>query len=364
MDNGTVINVKKWIVFSGLLCLLLLTGSVSGEVLSVSGVVVDDKIYTSLAPCYSENLIKSYGPVPVFDKNHRVVSRGIMSDIRGFTERDALYKKLHNLYEATKDPVNKQYSYPNGPVLAYGYDALGSVAVGIYENKTVDQKTMEEIYSIIATESKKQGINDIPVIFYNEPMARLDLGRTDMWRPVIGGVQVGSSLGASTLSFAATRGGQNGFVTAGHIGSVGDTIYQPDLSYPIGTITVSSLGTSSDSAWVQYSNTAGQIFESSNSQPWIYGTANPSVGLGVTMSGITNGVSTGTVIRETSIYNSFFTKVIDNQWYADFSSASGDSGAPVYYKDANQNIQLVGLFWGQGTYSVFSPISSVLSDLS
>ncbi|MFA4850158.1 MAG: hypothetical protein WC626_10585 [Methanoregula sp.] len=356
--------MKNWIIFSGLLCLLLLIGSVSAETVSVSGVVVDEKIYTSLASCYTSNLIKSYGPVPVYDKDNRVVSRGIMSDFKGFTERDALYKKLHNLYEATKEPVNKQYAYPNGPVLSYGYDALGSVAVGIYDNGTIDEKTMDGMYSAIAAEAKKQGIDDVPVIFYKEPIARLDLGRADTWRPVIGGVQIGSSIGALTSGFAATRGGENGFITAGHIGSVGSTVYQPDLSTPIGSVTVSSGGTSSDSAWIQYSDIADKIFESSGSQPSIYGTSSPSVGLGVTMSGITNGVSTGTIIRETSLYNNFFSKTIDNQWYADFSSASGDSGAPVYFKDSNGHIQLVGLYWGRGTYAVFSPISSVLSDLS
>ena len=356
--------MKSWIILSGFLCLILLTGIVSGESLSVSGVVVDEKTYASLAPCYSENLIKSYGPVPIFDKDHQVVSRGIMSGFKGFVEREALYAKLHNIYENTKDPVNKQYSYPHGPMLAYGYDALGSVVVGIYENETIDQKTMDEIYSIVATESKKQGIKDVPVIFCKEPMPQLDLGRADVWRPVIGGVQVASSIGALTSGFAATRGGQSGFVTAGHIGGVGYTVYQPDLSYPIGAVTVSSLGISSDSAWVQYSNTAGQIFESSGSQPSIYGTSSPYVGLGVTMSGISTGISTGSIVRETSLYNRFFGKTIDHQWYANFASTSGDTGAPVYFKDSNGHIQLVGLYSGRGSYATFSPISSVLSDLS
>jgi hypothetical protein len=356
-------TVKKWIILSGLLCMLLIIGSVSGEPLKVSGVVVDEKTYTSLAPCYSENLIKSYGPVPVFTKDHRVVSRGIMADYSGFVERDVLYRKLHDLYEATRVQVDKQYSYPNGPVIAYGYDALGSVVVGIYENETIDGKMMDEIHSAIASEAKTQGIDDVPVIFCREPMARLDLGRSDVWRPIIGGVQVGNSLGALTSGFAATRGGQSGFVTAGHVGNVGTTVYQPDLSYPVGTVTVSSLGTSSDSAFVAYSNVAGQIFESSASQPWVYGTTDPYVGLGVTMSGITNGVSTGTVIRETSLYNSFFGKSIPNQWYADFSSSSGDSGAPVYFKDSSSHIQLVGIYWGRGSYATFSPISSVFNDL-
>jgi hypothetical protein len=329
-------NMKNWIIFSSFLCLFLLIGSVSGETLSVSGIVVDEKTYESLAPCYTDNLIKSYGPVPVFDKEHRIASRGIMADYSGFVERDALYKKLHNVYEATWEPVTSQYSYPNGPVLSYGWDIAGSMVIGVYENESIDQKMMDEIYSIAASESKKQGIDDVPVIFCKEPMVRLDLGRSDVWRPVI----------------------------AGHIGNVGSTVYQPDLSSPIGTVTVSSLGTSPDSSWVQYSNIAGKIFESSGSQPNIYGTTNAYGGLGVIMSGISSGVSTGTVIREGALYNSFFGKTISGQWYADFPSTSGDSGAPVYFKDANGHIQLVGLYWGRGTYATFSPISSVLSDLS
>lgn len=170
--------MKKWIIFSALLCLLLLTGSVSAEQLSISGVIVDEKIYASQAPWYTENLIKSYGPVPSYDKDHNVASKGAMKDITGITERDILYKKLHNLYEATDDSVTKQYSYPDGPVLSYGYDALGTVTVGIYENTTVDEKTMDAIYTIVATEAKKQGIDNVPVIFCREPMARLDLGRS------------------------------------------------------------------------------------------------------------------------------------------------------------------------------------------
>lgn len=354
--------MKNGIIFSGILCLLLI-GSVSAETISIAGVLVSDQTYASMAPCYTDNLIKSYGPVPVYDKDHKVVSKGIMAGINGISERDALYRRLHNLYEATKVSFDKQYSYPDGPVLAYGYDALGSVTVGLYENRTVDRKTMDAMYSFIASEAKKQGIDDVPVIFYKEPIARLDLGRADAWRPIIGGVQDATYVGRITTGFAATRGGQNGFVTTGHAGLAGTSIYQPNSSYPVGTITVSSGGVSSDSAWVQYSNVAGQIFENSGSQPSIYGTANPYVGLGVTMSGITSGITTGTVQRETSLYNRFFRTTLYNQWYADFASAEGDSGAPVYFKDANQNIQLVGLFWGKGTYSVFSPISNVLSDL-
>lgn len=356
-DMEFVISMKTRIAFLGIMCMLLVT-------VSVSGAAVDDKTYAILAPCYSDYLIESYGPVPVFDNDHKVISRGVMSGFSDFVERDAWYKKLDRIYEATKIAVDKQYSYPRGPVIAYGYDALGSVTVGLYENETADPKTIEGIYSLVAAEAKKQGIEDVPVIFYTEPMPQLSLGRTDVWRPIIGGVQAGSSLGPFTVGFAATRSGEAGFVTTGHAGDVGATIYQPNLSYSVGTLTVSSQGTSSDSSWVQYSNVAGQIFETSGSQPWVSGSTDPWLNLGITKSGISTGVTSGTVVSQTSLYNSFFGTTLYNQWYGSYSQSSGDSGAPVYFKDANQQIQLVGLHWGNARYSVFSPISSVLSDLS
>jgi len=329
---------------------------------NVPGEVMDDKIYASLAPCYSEKMINTYGPVPVFTSDHQIVSRGILTD-HTIADRNALYTKLDNLYESTKDTFNRKYAYPNGPVISYGYNALGSVTVGIYEKSTVDPETLDEMYSVIAAESKKQGIDNVPVVFYSEPIPQLNLGRTDMWRPVIGGVQTGTPAGAVTVGFAATVGGQTGFVTTGHAGGVGTTVYQPNPSYPIGTITISSGGTSSDSAWVSYSNSAGQIFESSSSQPWVYGWSDPSVGLNVYMSGITSGVSTGTVLQKVSVWNKYFKKMIDNQYYADYTGTEGDSGAPVYYKDSSNHIQLSGVHWARTTYSVFSPISNVLSDL-
>ncbi len=349
--------MKTWIIFTGMVFVLLLVSSASGA-------VIDDRVYDALAPCYSDDLIKSYGPVPVFDKDHTVISKGFSKDFTSFVDRDAWYKKLNRLYENTKVPFDERYSYPHGPVISYGYDALGSVAIGIYEKQDVKPETLDEMYSYVNAAAKKEGIENVPVVFYSTPIPQLDLARSDVWRPVIGGVQIGSPLGAMTLGFVATRGGQNGFITAGHLGSVGTTVYQPNLAYPIGTVTVSSLGTSSDSAWVQYSNVAGQVYESSGSQPWVSGSTDPWLNLGVTKSGISTAVTSGTVVSQTSLYNSFFGKTLYNQWYASYSSTGGDSGSPVYFKDSNQQIQIVGIHWANAQYSAFSPISSVLSDLS
>lgn len=327
------------------------------------GRVMNDSMYASLAPSYVENMIQTYGPVPVFSKDHRIVSRGILSGY-SVEERDFLYTRLDNVYTAMIPAFNNRYSYPKGPVISYGYDALGSITVGIYEKTTIDQEALHEMYAVIASEAKSQGIEDVPVVFYSERIPDLDLGRADVWRPVIGGVQTGTPAGAFTTGFVASVDGQMGFVTTGHSGGVGTAVYQPDPGYPVSTITISSGGVSSDSAWVSYSNCAGRVFESSSSQPWVYGWSDPSVGMNVYMSGITSGVSAGTVQKKDSAWNSHFGKMIDNQWYADYSAGSGDSGAPVYYLDPSGHIQLTGIHWGRTSSSIFSPISNVLSDLS
>lgn len=92
--------MKNGIILSGLVLLILLVGNVSGT-------VIDENIYASLAPCYTDYVIKSYGPVPVFDKNHTVISKGVTADFTSFIERDNWYKKLSRIYEATMVPVDE-----------------------------------------------------------------------------------------------------------------------------------------------------------------------------------------------------------------------------------------------------------------
>jgi hypothetical protein len=191
-----MILVKRWIALACIVSMLLIVGMASGAGVedkntalrpvthdnlvnptpplhpfeNEPGVVIDDKIFESLASCYSENLIKSYGPVPIFTKDHQIVSRGIMANYTA-VERDAWYKKLDGLYESSKGSFENQYAYPKGPVVSYGYNAVGSVAVGLHEKDVVDQNTLDEMYSFIASESKKQGIDNVPVIFFAEPVS-------------------------------------------------------------------------------------------------------------------------------------------------------------------------------------------------
>jgi hypothetical protein len=151
--------MKKLSILLGLVIVLLLVGSASGN-------VIDDKVYSALAPSYSEHLIKSFGPVSI-DKTSQPLPEGIASSFKSFVDRDAWYKKLNKLYEKTKYSVDEKFSYPRGPVISYGYDALGSISVGIYDKQEVKEETIDQIYAFINDEAKKQGIDTLPVVFFS-----------------------------------------------------------------------------------------------------------------------------------------------------------------------------------------------------
>lgn len=258
---------KRTIIFSFVFVILLFS--------NVSGAAIDDNVYNALAPCYSENLIASYGPVPIFDENNMLKSAGISASFSNDTLQKEWYDQMHSLYENTKYGIDKKYSYPRGPIISYGTDALGSVIVGIYDKEKTNSSYRDQIYSTIKSEADKLGINNIPVIFFNAAMPELHASRTDTWRPVIGGIQGSCNIGDFTLGFAATRNGQNGFVTTGHIGRTGTSVYQPSSPNSVGSVTVSSGGSTSDSSFIQYSNVAAKIFESSSSQPSVYSYSDP-----------------------------------------------------------------------------------------
>ena len=350
--------MRKREIFSIVLMIFLIL-SLFG---TVSGYQMRDRSYQAVSEDYTKYLIAAYGNVPVYDQKGEIVNTGIIKEIPDEKAMFEWYDYTHEIIENTRPNVRKYY-YPDGPVIAYGSDVLGTIRVGINDEMTIDQNTIDEIRGFIDSEALKSDITDIPIIFVSEPIAKLSAARNDSWRPVIGGVRyvLGDHFG--TTSYAATRNGQNGIVISGHYAGVGDPVYQPGSSGSIGTVTVSSNGDHSDAAWVSYSNVDDNIFEFSWTQPDVYGYRDPWRGLDVIMSGVISGASNGEVVVETDAWNDYFQKTIQNQYYADYQDAPGDSGAPVYYKDNQHRVLLVGNHWGKARYSIFSPISLVMDDL-
>jgi len=80
------------------------------------------------------------------------------------------------------------------------------------------------------------------------------------------------------------------------------------------------------------------------------------------MSGKNSGVQQGHIKGRGNLYDNGIT--YNNMVKADYTSVSGDSGAPIYRKISSSDYRLLGIhkgtFYG---YKWFSPISGIKSDL-
>jgi len=282
------------------------------------------------------------------------------------SESDVWYAKLQKVTDESRSGLEK-FLYPNGSVIGWGHDRYGTMSVQINEDRKISSSEIQEIYSVIKKTGEANGIKDIPCKFIQMGIIKTE-SRTDKIRPLIGGLQIKSSGGWGTLGFRARDSNGNlGFVTAGHLGSVGSTFYQPNnigSTYAVGTMNIQG-STMSDSGFIRYSNT----------DPWVYINDATSVGYSsylnnptyystVYKSGAATDITSGEVQFIHEAWNPHLSKYLPQQAYADYDSDEGDSGAPVFTWDYFDPV-LVGIHMGQAEpdTGVFSPISGIKSDL-
>lgn len=216
-------------------------------------------------------------------------------------------------------------------------------------------------------------------------------------RPLVGGLGITCPDvdGEGTICVVASRHGERGFVTAGHVVQNKDvTCYQPRKSdkndWSAGRATVVSNykeKAQSDSAFAVGSTTlaSDQIWKSANSVYTVTGAANaPALGTEVFMQGSAMAGERSGQLAATGVTVDFEDGgVLENQWLANYDSRTGDSGAPVYLKTSGSTVELLGLNVGAtevrfvhpvpdetkyppvkgDLYGIISPWSNVVSDL-
>lgn len=278
------------------------------------------------------------------------------------------YSTLRNI-NAESDKDLENYYYPKGPMIGKGTDMKGSIVVMINKDWVVNQSVMQEIYEKISDRGQKNGVENIPCRFISMGLMKTE-SRTDKIRPVLGGIKVHSNGDYATLGFVATDSqGYRGIVTTGHIGNVGLSLYQPD-PYTSGSLlgTIASRGNSySDSSFTRFSNGNPKVYESDNVYTTVYSWYNNPSGYYLYMAGVGTGSTSGTPAYQASVYSSYYRKYINNQWYATYSSNNGDSGAPVYEKDSQHRLILIGIHMGRSAnnaYAIFSPLAGIRQDIS
>lgn len=143
--------------------------------------VPGDRDYLTVASGYSTDLIKSFGPVSI-GKDGKKTKDGVAARFATPADRDAWYRKIDSIYNATKRSVFDRFGYPRGPVLGYARDDMGAISVEIYDKLDVTDETIDQIYAIVHDEAKKQGLDEIPVVFSRLPMPQLCAGYTGVWQ--------------------------------------------------------------------------------------------------------------------------------------------------------------------------------------
>jgi len=215
------------------------------------------------------------------------------------------------------------------------------------------------------------GIQEVPLVFHFEEFPEEE-GRTSKWRPIIGGIQLQRFPGlSSTLSFAAKDRdiGTLGYVISGHVASaagIDGTIYQPTVSVfnKIGTVGAIG-GTYADAGWVEYDDVESTIYAFDNDiTKSVVSYRDPELNWFVYKSGIATGTTSGVVSGVYKMIGSQTFGTLYDQSYANYDSAPGDSGSPVFRLDGTGNVELLGVHLGSlGGTAYFSPISGVYLDL-
>lgn len=205
----------------------------------------------------------------------------------------------------------------------------------------------------------------------------------DTWRPVAGGIEIGFSQGACTLSFAASVNGVVGFFTNSHcageqFGGVGERIRQPGGGAVVGVESLDPEGFScngglecrySDSmfvtssganiGWFARTSSPGDPLSSLIWDRYVGTVSYAALNSTVSKTGRTTGTTTGRVVRTCVDYNNNPGKFLLCNYDVGARAAGGDSGSPIF----DSGRRLFGMMWGATSETfTYSPWGGVRRD--
>ena len=81
--------------------------------------------------------------------------------------KSASLPDLENFTTAIEDQIQKDYLYPNGSLIGFGYDLDGYLRVSIWNGPPPPENvsSIEAVYAMLDKQAREMGIEDIPVKF-------------------------------------------------------------------------------------------------------------------------------------------------------------------------------------------------------
>ena len=149
-----------------------------------------DEDFAHFAPLYTNWSVKTYGSVPRYDAERKIVSYGCVELLKALPTVENVEKtddEIFNLqrkfwtYRKTTLPalfkatypwtLAKNYTTPGGLVTTYAVNTIGSVQIGINPSTPITASTLDqldEIATYVSAEAKKAGIPDVPIVIYRD----------------------------------------------------------------------------------------------------------------------------------------------------------------------------------------------------
>lgn len=259
-----------------------------------------------------------------------------MATAQADQQNNPVLQKISRAHETATEKIASKD--PNLPVFFSGVnpdERAPQLVIGI------DEKALEPL--TVYKERLKTILGDIPMtVGFGHFEYDACPSQTSQCDPVIGGIKIqrdGETTSYSTLTLPATKtNGIKGFIMSGHVSCfTGLKVWQPTTTTrAIGEIYDNPWNSRlSDSAFIRkYTaiTTADQVFNSPT--PFnIFGkqtSSNTPVGTTVMMQGVASGLKTGSIqLKPVSIVAPCGSGTVTGQVAANYSSQTGDSGAPI-----------------------------------
>lgn len=253
---------------------------------------------------------------------------------------------------------------------AYMEDNIGASTtkdIVMYSLRDMENKIVVQVLNL--SEDKKLALKNTP---FDNPAIELH-NTNEPFRNEVNlnpGSRIDEAPGGSAGSIAfraRNSSGQVGFVTTGHLFSVGDNAYRSGNI--VGSVTINQNSGSVDAAFVKLTNTS--VDDVTNT---IDGTSNllststslPGVGTTINLRGFASGSQSGKIISTNAdawVGSVHFTNLTE----ANYTSTGGDSGGLIYsFISSSGTRPTVGVHKGSlpNGNAVFSKASQVLSALN
>ncbi|MGM0771010.1 MAG: hypothetical protein ACQESU_05320 [Halobacteriota archaeon] len=152
----------------GILCLLfainLVNASITEDLNMTNG---DNTLDIDRTRSAEYTFIFGLGPF----EHEAIGSVGTLPELNTEKQKKEWALRLEELNERLKDGMVSSHMYPYGKVLTCGYNSNGYLVI-LFENKTIEQDTIDEIYAFVDEKARDLNIQDVPVEF----------GRGEYWQ--------------------------------------------------------------------------------------------------------------------------------------------------------------------------------------